>query len=102
MLPFGSDTTPTPTPLGIIDGRRRGGVGVRGETDSRSGGAFLSRDSAQINLFLILAELPLESSSLERLQKIIAKAREDATQVKPSTLILRWAPPKRLAIVPWI
>jgi hypothetical protein len=43
-----------------------------------------------------------DSSSLEGLQKIIAKAREDATQ---SQDLQRLSPlgafPKRLAIVPW-
>jgi len=41
---------------------------------------------------VIAARHARDSSSLEGLQKIIAKAREDATQVKTFNAYLRWAP----------
>jgi hypothetical protein len=50
---------------------------------------------------IIAARHARDSSSLEGLQKIIAKAREDATQVETFNAYLLGAFPKRLAIVPW-
>ena len=41
---------------------------------------------------VIAARHPRDSSSLEGLQKIIAKTREDATQVNTFNAYLRWMP----------